>query len=255
MVKMITLEDLRNNKEIRSLINTSSECLNAMNYTEHGLRHSLYVSRVSSYILYKLGYDEKMQELAKIAGYIHDVGNAINRLNHGIIAATLVYPILKDLGMDYDDIGLIIAAIGNHEEEIGTIVNPLCAALVIADKSDAHRTRVRRDNYDPEDIHDRVNFAILKNLVEVDSENKIIKSKFYMNNSSSVMEYFQIYINRIIMSEKASNFLGCSFQIFINDVLINSPKAMSKQKIDKIEDMSKILSENGNGKDNNNQKI
>lgn len=218
---MVTLEDIKNNKEIKKLIQASCDCLNAMNYTEHGLRHASYVSRTAFDIMKKLGYGEKECELARIAGYVHDIGNFINRNNHGKSSALLLYPILKEIGLEIEDVATICAAVGNHEEGIGTIVNDICAALVIADKSDAHRTRVRKSKIDKNDIHDRVNYAILKNIVEIDSDNRIIKSKFYMNEMSSVMEYFQIYLNRIVYSEKAAKFLGCSFQIFINDVLIN----------------------------------
>ena len=229
---MIYFEDVKNNPEIKVLIDSSSKCLDAMNYTEHGLRHAAYVSRVTYEILKKLGYDERVQELGRIAGYVHDVGNMINRLHHGKTSALLVYPILKDMGMDIKDVCEICSAIGNHEEEIGFIVNIIGAALVIADKSDAHRTRVRSDSFDEEDIHDRVNFSILKNIVVVDGEHKVIKIKFYMDKSSSVMEYFQIYLYRILMSERAANYLGCSFHIYINDVLINRPKAMTKKQIE-----------------------
>ena len=221
---MITLEDVKNNEEIKSLLKTSCDCLTAMNYTEHGLRHANYVSCTAYRILKEAGFDERMQELAKIAGYIHDVGNSINRNHHGISGALLVYPILIKIGIPYEDAGIIISAIGNHEEEIGSVVNPVCAALIIADKSDAHRTRVGRKDFDPKDIHDRVNYAILKNSVFVDNVNKIISSKFYMNESSSVMDYFQIYLKRMIMSEKAARFLGFQFRLYINDVLINSPE-------------------------------
>lgn len=229
MAKNITLDDIKKNEEIMLLIEASCKSLNAMNYTEHGLRHASIVSSIAYDILKKLGFDERTQELAHIAGFIHDVGNMINRKNHGIISATLLYPILKDMGMPIAEVTAICSAIGNHEEEIGTIVNPICAALVIADKADAHRTRVRRDNYDLNDIHDRVNYSIIKNIVEVDAENKKIKSKYYMNDLSSIFEYFEIYLNRIIFSEKAAEFLGCYFDIYINDIHINSQSQKSQR--------------------------
>jgi hypothetical protein len=127
------------------------------------------------------------------------------------------------MGMPLRDVNVITAAIGNHEEETGTPINPVSAALIIADKSDAHRTRVTQ-KYDPNEIHDRVNHAIKKNIVYINSEKKTISSRIYMDNSSSVMEYFEIYLSRIAMSEKAAKLLGCTFKLFINDVLINSPK-------------------------------
>ncbi|MEG1394707.1 MAG: HD domain-containing protein, partial [Clostridia bacterium] len=171
---MITFEDVKENEEIKALITASSNVLKEMNYTEHGLRHATYVSRTAHMILAKLGFDEKTLELAKIAGYVHDIGNAINRKSHGITSAVLLYGILKDMHMPYDDICEICSAVGNHEEEIGWIVNSISAALIIADKSDAHRTRVLRVGNADKDIHDLVNNAISKNIVLVDGEKKII---------------------------------------------------------------------------------
>ncbi len=219
---MVMLEDVRNNIEISELIKASAAVLEALNYTEHGERHATIVSTMAGKILNKLGYSEREAELARIAGYVHDVGNAINRKNHGITGALLIYPILEKLGMDYKEINIITSSVGNHEEEIGTTVNNVSAAVIIADKSDAPRTRVRRSNYDPKDIHDRVNFSIKKNFLEMDTANRTISSKFYMSEESSVMEFFQIYLSRIDMSEKAAKFLGCQFNLYINNVKINS---------------------------------
>lgn len=233
---MVTFEDVKNNSEIQALIKGASHVLNVMNYTEHGLRHVGYVSRAAHMILKKLGFDDKTAELAKIAGYIHDVGNMINRKNHGITAATLVYPILRDMGMPLDDVCEICSAVGNHEEEIGWVVNPIAAALIIADKSDAHRTRVKRINQHFDDIHDRVNYSIRKNIVLVDSETKIISIKFYMDNSSSVMDYLKIFLPRMVMCEKAANFLGCAFRLYINDIIINTVRQMTTSQIDDAEE-------------------
>lgn len=233
---MITIADVCANDEIAHLIQTSGQVLRAMSYTEHGVRHANYVSRVAGSILSRLGYDNKTVELAKIAGYLHDVGNSVNRYNHGVTSATLVYPILLRMNMPIEDICVIISALGNHEEEIGAIVNDVGAALVVADKSDAHRTRVRLNDYNIDDIHDRVNLAIRKNFVHINGEKKEISSKFYMDDTSSVMEYFQIYLKRIQMSERASQYLGCSFKLYINDALINSPKTLTKTMLSKIEE-------------------
>ncbi len=230
---MVTFDDVQNNPEIQALIREAGHVLSVMNYTEHGLRHVSYVSRTAHMILTKLGYDEKTCELAKIAGYIHDVGNMINRKNHGITAATLCYPILRDMGMDLDDVCEICAAVGNHEEEIGWVVNPIAAALIIADKSDAHRTRVKRIAQHFDDIHDIVNYSIRKNIVLVDSEHKIISIKFYMDNSSSVMDYLRLFLPRMMMCEKAARFLGCAFRLYINDIIINTVRQMSPNQIDK----------------------
>lgn len=228
---MVTFDDISKNKEIIALIDTSCNVLRAMNYTEHGLRHASYVSKVAYNIMVKLNYPDRICELTRIAGYLHDVGNAINRFNHGITSALLVYPILTNMGMANEEVCIITAAIGNHEEEIGHIVNEVSAALVIADKSDAHKTRVRPDDYDKNDIHDRVNYSIKKNTVEVIAEQHEIKSKIYMDDTSSVMEYFQIYLSRIQMSERAAEALGCTFLLYVNDNLINSPKTLSAKML------------------------
>lgn len=232
----VTFEDVQNDPQIQALIRGASHVLNVMNYTEHGLRHVGYVARTAHMILTKLGYDAKTAELARIAGYIHDVGNMINRKNHGITAATLVYPMLRDMGMPLDDVCEICSAVGNHEEEIGWVVNPIAAALIIADKSDAHRTRVKRLNQHFDDIHDIVNYSIRKNIVLVDSERKIISVKFYMDNSSSVMDYLRIFLPRMIMCEKAAKFLGCSFRLYINDIIINTVRQMTPTQLDSVKD-------------------
>jgi metal-dependent HD superfamily phosphatase/phosphodiesterase len=232
---MITLENIKNNTEIKELINSSCKLLEAMSYTEHGLRHANIVSSLAGKILSSLGYSEREVELAKIAGYVHDIGNAVNRKNHGITGALLIYPILIKMGMPFADVNAIISGVGSHEEEIGTTVNSISAAIIIADKSDAHRTRVRKNQYDPNDIHDRVNYSIKKNILEIDAANRVISSKFYMTNDSSVMEFFQIYLSRIDMSEKAAKFLNCTFKLYINNVLINSPRKMSATMMNQVE--------------------
>lgn len=232
---MITYEDVRNNKEISTLIDGANHVLSAMKYTEHGLRHVGYVSRTAYMILDKLGFDEKTKELAKIAGYVHDIGNMINRKDHGVTSAILIYPILKEMGMPLEDVCQICSAVGNHEEEIGSVVNEIAAAIIIADKSDAHRTRVKRINErGSDDIHDIVNYSIRKNIVLVDGEKKIISVKFYMDNSSSVMDYLKIFLPRMVMSEKAARFLGCEFRLYINNVIINTVKRMSKKQIEQV---------------------
>ncbi|MDR3293483.1 MAG: HD domain-containing protein [Clostridiales bacterium] len=230
-------EIILHNAEVLELIRASEKCLDVMNYTEHGLRHAMYVARVTEKILKRLNYGDETAELGFVAGFMHDTGNSINRNHHGLLSATLAYGILKELGMPFRDINTITAAIGNHEEETGTPVNPVSAALIIADKSDAHRTRVTQ-NYDPKDIHDRVNHAIKKNAVYINPEKKTISSRIYMNSTSSVMEYFEIYLPRIVMSEKAAKLLECIFKLYINDVLINSPKDVKNMVVDDAEELT-----------------
>ncbi len=231
-------EKVRKDEEIASFISASGEALRAMQYTEHGIRHAMYVSSTAGKILRELGYSEEDVDLARIAGYVHDIGNSVSRCNHGVTSASLVYPILKRIGLSTESAIKVITAVGNHEEEIGSVVSTVTAALIIADKADAHRTRVLRDRIDPGDIHDRVNFSIRKSFVQIDKENKKIISRIYMDNSSSVMDYLKIYLSRIVMSEKAAHFLGCEFALMINDVQINTPKKITRTKLKQISEMN-----------------
>lgn len=219
----ISLEDIRRNVEIRALIDAANDYLRQIGYTEHGPRHVGYVSRVASDVLRALDYPEHEVQLAAIAGWVHDVGNCINRKEHGPNGAALLFPILRDMNMPTSDVLTIITAVGNHEEGTGRISSPVSAALIIGDKSDAHRTRVRSGHADPEhDIHDRVNLAIQKGGVIVDAENRVIRHELTMDDSSSVMEYLQIYLSRIVMCEEAAAYLGTSFDLVVNGHAVNN---------------------------------
>ncbi len=219
--KIITLETIKANRDFRALIDSANSNLEQMGYTEHGLRHVGYVSRTTANILKELGYDSRTIELGAITGWIHDIGNAINRRNHGLSGATLAAELLNKMKMDMREIAIIIGAIGNHEEETGVPVSAVSAALIIADKSDAHRSRVRKSSYDSNDIHDRVNMSIKKNSLVVDKEKRVIRLVIIMDETSALMEYLQIYLSRMILSEKAAAFLGYSFELVINGALIN----------------------------------
>ena len=225
---MITLNDVKENAEFQSLINASNECLDALGYTEHGLRHVGYVSKTTANILSTLGYDGRTVELGAIAGWIHDIGNAINRTHHGLTGSVLAYDILIRMGMDPKEVAVIISAIGNHEEENGMPVNAVAAALIIADKSDAHRSRVRRETADRKDIHDRVNLSIKKNYLAIDKAKKTIRLVIQMDNTSATMEYLQIYLSRMALSEKASAFLGYWYELVINGNVINRRRPATK---------------------------
>ncbi len=229
---MITLKDIKENNRFSALIDRANKCMEAIGYTEHGIRHCSYVSAISREILVQLEYPERIQELAAIAGYIHDIGNSVNRKNHGPNGACLAFPVLMEIGMDMDEISMITSAIGNHEEETGSVVNEVAAALIIADKSDAHRTRVRRGKYNPEDIHDRVNYAIRKSKVVVDTDNKVIQFSIEMDSTSSIMEFMQIYMSRMIMCEKAARYLECEFQLVANGQPINNQPVIDGSKLD-----------------------
>ena len=219
---MITLQEIKQNESIKALVRAGNRYLETLGYTDHGPRHLGYVSRTASGILKSLGYSEREVELAAIAGWVHDVGNSVNRHDHGPNGAILLFPLLREIGMDIEGVMIIITAVGNHEEQSGTVSSAVSAALAIADKSDAHKSRVRNGRPDVGDIHDRVNFAIQENSVIVDRKHKIIRQELKMDESSSVLEYLSIYLPRILMCEKAAEFLGQHFELFINDRPVNN---------------------------------
>ena len=219
---MITLQEIKQNESIKALVRAGNRYLETLDYTDHGPRHLGYVSRTASGILKSLGYSEREVELAAIAGWVHDVGNSVNRHDHGPNGAILLFPLLREIGMDIEDVMIIITAVGNHEEQSGTVSSAVSAALAIADKSDAHKSRVRNGRPDVGDIHDRVNFSIQENSVTVDRKHKIIRQELKMDESSSVLEYLSIYLPRILMCEQAAEFLGQHFELFINDRPVNN---------------------------------
>ncbi len=226
---MVTLEDIHHNPEISAMIHEANEVLAAIGYTEHGQRHVGYVSTVGANILRKLEYPDRTVELAAIAGWVHDVGNVVNRKHHGFQGATLLFPLLRETGMPMEEICRILSAVGYHEEQTGAPVSEISAALIIADKSDAHRTRVRKDRYDPRDIHDRVNYSIKKNWVDVDNAKRVIRYEMIMDEHSSVMEFMQIYLTRMALCEKAAEYLGCRLDIVVNGVTINNQRLENRQ--------------------------
>ena len=219
---MSTLQEIKQNESIKALVRAGNRYLETLGYTDHGPRHLGYVSRTASGILKSLGYSEREVELAAIAGWVHDVGNSVNRHDHGPNGAILLFPLLREIGMDIEDVMIIITAVGNHEEQSGTVSSAVSAALAIADKSDAHKSRVRNGRPDVGDIHDRVNFSIQENSVTVDRKHKIIRQELRMDESSSVLEYLSIYLPRILMCEQAAEFLGQHFELFINDRPVNN---------------------------------
>lgn len=243
-MEKITLEKIKSDKDFRALIDSANNNLEKMGYTEHGLRHVGYVSRTTANILRELGYDDRIVELGAITGWIHDIGNAVNRKNHGLSGAALAFPLLTRMKMDMREIALILGAIGNHEEETGIPVSEISAALIIADKSDAHRSRVRKKSFDYSDIHDRVNMSIKKNSLVVNREKHIIRLVIFMDETSALMEYLQIYLSRMILSEKAAAFLGCSFELVINGAVINRHKGVAKKMT--LKSSEKEVSEEGN---------
>ena len=216
--RTITLADVKKNKRLKTYLDFGNTHLAAMGFTEHGQRHAAVVSTISARILKELNYPERIVELASIAGWTHDIGNVISRHNHGQTAAMIVMNTLEEMGMSLEDIAIVTAAIGNHEEEYGQAVNDVAAALIIADKSDVHRSRVRNRDFATFDIHDRVNYAVDKSEVIVDAEARIITLKLSVDtNISSVMDYFEIFLTRMVMCRRAAERLQSKFSIFINE--------------------------------------
>lgn len=214
---MITLEDIKNNPDFNMLIEKANQYLVKKGYTEHGFRHVTYVSNVTAYILQELKYSERMVELGAIAAYLHDIGNMHNRKYHGPTGAGIVFEELRRLDMPLYEICEITTAIANHEEEIGLPVTPITAALIIADKSDAHRTRVNK--LDASDIHDRVNHAIIDSSVSVNYLERYIALDITFDTSlCQVMDYFEIYLSRMQISKDAAAALDCYFKLRINDL-------------------------------------
>lgn len=220
----LVLEDIRGNDEIKALIDQQSKYLEVLGYTEHGVRHISYVSKTTANILRETGADERTVQLGEIAGWLHDIGNALNRKYHGLTGGALAYNVLVRMQMDPSEAALIANVIANHEEETGVATSALSAALQLADKSDAHRSRINKRTYDENDIHDRVNMSIKKNYLVVDKNKDIIRLVIIMDKTSAPMEYLQIYIPRMAMCEKAATFLGYTFELVINGVLINHHK-------------------------------
>jgi len=202
-----------------ALIRAADKYLDAIGYTEHGPRHTRLVAKRARQIALDLGHAPRVAERAFLAGLTHDIGNMLGRLHHGMASSLLVYPILVDHGIEYDDITAILTAISNHEEEIGTVIDETGACLVIADKTDVHRSRVRYPDPTTQDIHDRVNLATKKCVVTGDVTERLIKTEVTIDTAiASVMEYFEIFTSRMVMVRRASRLLGCRFLLIINDV-------------------------------------
>ena len=215
------LEDVKNDKEVNVLVDNTERQLTELGYTKHGRRHIGIVSEIAGNILKELGYSESEIELARIAGYLHDIGNSINRMDHAHTGAILAYDILKRLGMPLEDAAEIMMAIGNHDENSGTAVSTVSAALILADKSDVHRSRVRNENLSRFDIHDRVNYAVEEAKVEVDTENKKIYLKLKIDTEiCPVIKYFEIFLDRMLMCKKAASYLDVWFHLEINGAVL-----------------------------------
>ncbi len=214
----MTYEEIKNNQNIRTYIQTADETLIALGYTEHSFAHVTYVAEKAGYILETLGYPERTVELAKIAGYMHDIGNLVNRVEHSQSGAVMAFRILDNLGFPADEIAQIVAAIGNHDEGTGVPVSPMAAALIIADKSDVRRNRVRNRDISNFDIHDRVNYSVTKAELKINEAHSLIKLKLSVDTHfGSVMDYFEIFLQRMILCRKAAEKLSLQFKLMINE--------------------------------------
>ncbi len=212
-----SLEALRKNERARLYIEMADKYLETIGYTEHGLRHTDIVSKTACNILRKLSYDERDAELAAAAGFLHDIGNMLGRGNHHKMGAILAKEVLEDLGYEIRDVARVMSAIVIHEEDEGEIPDIIAAALVLADKADVHRSRVRNPSMVSEDIHDRVNYAATESELSVDPENRLIVLSLIIDTRiSQVIEYFEIFLSRMTASRRAAKVLGCEFQLYIN---------------------------------------
>lgn len=215
---MITFEDIKNNEEIKTYISQADKSLIALGFTEHSFAHVTTVANTSKYILETLGYPSHDVELVQIAAYLHDIGNLVNRIEHSQSGAILAFRILDKMQMPAEDIALIATAIGNHDEGTGVAVNHIAAALILGDKTDVRRTRVRNQDFTSFDIHDRVNYSVKKSIVKINEEKTIIKLKLFLDNHfGSIMDYFEIFMDRMILCRKAAEKLGLEFKLIINE--------------------------------------
>lgn len=217
----VTLDQVRAHPHVRLYLEAADENLRLLGYTEHGLRHAGLVGTIASNVLTRLDYPPRQAELAAISGLLHDIGNLINREMHGQSGALLAKDVLFDLGMDVSEVIAIMGAIGNHEEERGHAISPIAAALILADKADVHRSRVHTSDPEQFDIHDRVNYAATHSFLRVLPDKKRITLEIMIDTSiASVMDYFEIFLSRMIMCRRAAEFLGCRFGLEINESML-----------------------------------
>ena len=214
---MLTFEEITKNEAIKTYITRADESLLALGYTEHSFSHVLHVARTAGYILETLGYDARTVEIAKIAGYLHDIGNLVNRQDHSQSGAVMAWSILNDMGCDPGEMATIVTAIGNHDEGTGVPVNAVAAAMILADKADVRRTRVRVKDPREFDIHDRVNYSVTRSCLTIDPGKTEMSLDLDVDTSyGSVMDYFEIFTNRMILCRKAAQKLKLQFRLTIN---------------------------------------
>ena len=215
---MVSLNDIKNDASIRAYIKAADDSLIALGYTEHSFAHVTMVSDTAAKILKTLGFDERTVELAGIAGFLHDIGNLVNREDHSQSGAVMAFRILDNMGMSAEEIAIIVTAIGNHDEGNGVPVNEVSAALILADKSDVRRSRVRNADRETFDIHDRVNYSVFESSLDIDTEAKTVSLTLKIDTEiSSLIEYFEIFLARMTLCRRAAERLGFTFKLTINE--------------------------------------
>ena len=218
---MLTYEDVKNNSAVRTYIQRADESLTALGYTEHSFAHVTAVAENAAYILSTLGYPERTVELAKIAGFLHDIGNLVNRVDHSQSGAVMAFRILDNMDCPPEEIATIVTAIGNHDEHTAYPVNAVAAALILADKTDVRRSRVRNRDTIRFDIHDRVNYAVERSDVVLDTAGRTITLDLTIDTSiCAVMDYFEIFLDRMLLCRKAAEYFGLDFKLTINGTAV-----------------------------------
>ena len=215
---MITFEELKKNEEVRTYIERADQSLAALGFTEHSFAHVVKVAETAGGILQKLGYPAHDVEMAKIAGFLHDIGNLVNRVEHAQSGAIMAFTILRNLDFTPLELATIVTAIANHDESIGVPVDHVAAALILADKSDVRRSRVRNQDKSAFDIHDRVNYSVKQTILKINEDRTNIKLKMHVDTKyGSIMDYFEIFLHRMTLCRRAANKLGLEFKLIINE--------------------------------------
>ena len=215
---MLTYEQIRTSEAIKTYITRADESLGALGYTEHSFAHVMHVAQTAGYILTTMGHDARTVELAKIAGYLHDIGNLVNRKDHSQSGAVMAWSILNDMGCDPAEMATIVTAIGNHDEGTGVPVNAVAAAMILADQADVRRSRVRNTDFSTFDIHDRVNYSVTSSDLKINEDRTQVELKLTVDTRyGSVMDYFEIFMQRMVLCRKAAEKLGLQFKLRIND--------------------------------------
>ena len=214
----MTYQEIRQNEEVLAFLKKGNDNLGVLGYTEHAQAHCSIVAERAAYILETFGYNEHDIELAKIAGYLHDIGNLVNRKDHAQSGAVMAWSILNDMGCDAAELATIVTAIGNHDEGTGVPVNIVAAAMILADKADVRRSRVRNTDISTFDTHDRVNYSVKKSHLQINEDNTIVTLELTVDTQfGSVMDYFEIFMTRMILCRKAAEKLGLQFKLTINE--------------------------------------